>query len=175
MTCPPAIYSAPTINFFSKNSWYAICSMRIFYFLFYPRQIQNDLPPAIYSAFTINRNWWWVSPLHSVLFIRQKWYVSFAKKPCKRDYILQKRPINLRSPIFCIYHQQKLMVGNTFCVCFLPLMVGNTSIAGNVKIGSREHILCLLGTHSVFIVYRWWWALHRFLEIWKKDCLQCES
>jgi len=26
-----------------------------------------------------------------------KWYVSFAKEPCKRDYILQKRPIISRS------------------------------------------------------------------------------
>ena len=38
-----------------------------------------------------------------------KLYVSFAKEPYKRDYILQKRPIILRSLLMCVYTNRRFL------------------------------------------------------------------
>jgi len=53
-----------------------------------------------------------------------KLYVSFAKEPCKRDHILQKRPMILRSllivatPYVYIAHTSGVSAANTLYVYY---------------------------------------------------------
>jgi len=84
-----------------------------------------------------------------------KWYVSFAKEPCKRDYILQKRPTTLKErtnrshPIWGIHKGREFVCADRFsCWDFSLCAKSQRGVSGR-NISTRSWDLRDLGaTHE---------------------------
>jgi len=94
-----------------------------------------------------------------------KWQVSFAKEPYKRDDILQKRPIILRSLLIvatpyvcvcarvhvCVYVCVCACVFTFVCVCFMSMTVSGHGVVSDTIYCSVDPLVCLVWCLSLCV------------------------